>query len=322
MRWGLVALFVSALIGTLFFGLRSYRTWLLLRSAYAMDAPDLGNIRAWMTLGYVSRLYRIPEAALLERLQLPPVTSPETPLKALAQVKGETPFAYIQRVQRTIAAVERNREPNGRVVESNWLSALSDQLLAALLIYGYPALGVILVIGSIGVPLPDGLLTAAAGSLIAQNRMTWVTAGAVAVGATVAGDVVGYYLGLILGEEFLKRRGAWIGYTEARRHRAQTLFARWGWAAVLLTRTLASSVSSVANLAAGASGYRPASFLGSAVAGRILWTGAYLGLGYGVGGALEAANGFLANLTGLLIALTVAIWAAWFVFRKRAAHLP
>jgi membrane protein DedA with SNARE-associated domain len=96
----------------------------------------------------------------------------------------------------------------------------------------------------------------------------------------------------------------------------QGLFERWGLVSVLLSRTLVSSISSVVNLMAGASRYRPYAFLSAAVAGRILWTAAYLGLGYGVSGALEAANGFLTNLTGFLVSLALALWTGWLVFRR------
>jgi membrane protein DedA with SNARE-associated domain len=296
--------------------MRSYRSWLLLRSAYALESPDLGNIRAWMTLGYVSGLYGASESALLERLHLPPGTAASTTLRSLAQQAGVTPLDYVLRVQQALAAADLKTERKNGAEASGWLGALSDELLAALLVYGYPALAAVLLVGSVGMPLPDGLLTAAAGSLIAQNRMSWASAATVAVSASVAGDMAGYYLGRFLSAEFLERRGPWIGYTAARRRRVQVLFERWGLVSVLLSRTLVSSISSVVNLVAGAGRYRPYAFLSAAVAGRILWTAAYLGLGYGASGALEAANGFLTNLTGLLVSLALALWSGWLVFRR------
>ena len=60
-------------------------------------------------------------------------------------------------------------------------------------------------------------------------------------------------------------------------------------------------------LLAGASRYRLRAFLAFTVAGRTLWTSAYLALGYAVGASLEAAAGFLADLTFLLIALSVLV---------------
>jgi membrane protein DedA with SNARE-associated domain len=45
--------------------------------------------------------------------------------------------------------------------------------------------------------------------------------------------------------------------------------------------------------------------LAIAVVGRVMWTSAYLGLGYVIGASLEAATGFLTNLSGFLLSLTV-----------------
>ena len=45
------------------------------------------------------------------------------------------------------------------------------------------------------------------------------------------------------------------------------------------------------------------------MAGRLIWTSAYLGLGYGVGSNIEAASQFLGNLSGLIIALGVLVVA-------------
>ncbi len=78
---------------------------------------------------------------------------------------------------------------------------------------------------------------------------------------------------------------------------------------MFVTRTFVSYLSSVASLLAGVSRYRLAKFVAVAVVGRLMWTAAYLGLGYVIGADLDAATGFLSNLSGFLlcgIALVVA----------------
>jgi membrane protein DedA with SNARE-associated domain len=135
--------------------------------------------------------------------------------------------------------------------------------------------------------------------------MAWAWAGAVAVTASVLGDVVGFGLGRVLSRQFLERHGRWLGYTAGRRTRVESLFARWGGMSVLLSRTLASHLSAVLNLAAGASRYRLATFVVFTVIGRMLWTAAYMGLGYRVGANLEASAGFLTNLSIFLASLAV-----------------
>ena len=87
------------------FGLRTYGSLQLLRSAYAVGAPEVSNIRPWMTLRYVSTTYRASEKALIERLALAPDTDPETSLDTLAEREGSSRLQYVQRVQQAVAAI-------------------------------------------------------------------------------------------------------------------------------------------------------------------------------------------------------------------------
>ena len=299
--------FLIATAPTVFFGLRSYGSFRLLRSAYEAGAPMTSSIRAWMTLKYVAATYRTPDAALVEQLGLPAQTDPNTSLKTLAERAGVAPSAYAQRVQRVIAVLSphvRSDRINGN---SGWLGAIGDDVLTALLVYGYPALGLILLLGAIGLPLPDGVATTVAGSLASQGRIDWFWAATIAVTASVLGDAAGYGLGRLLSQKFLERHGHWLGYTAARRARVQSLFDRWGLFTVFITRTFMSYLSSIASLAAGLSRYRLPKFLAISLVGRLVWTAGYFGLGYGIGADWEAATSFLTNLSVLLLLFVVLI---------------
>jgi alkaline phosphatase len=120
----------------------------------------------------------------------------------------------------------------------------------------------------------------------------------------------------VLDEKFLERHGRWLGYTPARRNRIESLFGRWGGVVVLLSRTLASHLSGVLNLLAGASRYRLDAFVAFTLVGRLLWTSAYLGLGYSVGSDLEAAAGFLTNLSLFLVSLAALVASALAAFPR------
>jgi membrane-associated protein len=311
----LLALFALATPLTAVFALRTYHALVLLHSAYAVGAPDASGIRAWMTLRYVASTYgRVEEAALAQRLELPAETPPATTLRSLAEHDGVSPFQYVQRVQQAVADVAP--VPREADMAKSWFAALQDKFLSAMLVYGYPALGLILLFGAIGLPFPTGFSTVLAGSLAAQGRLSWLGASVLAVVASVVGDVVGYGLGRLLGREFVERWGRWIGYTPARRQRVTQLFDQWGAMTVLLTRTLVEPLSAVANLLAGLARYRPPEFLAYVIVGRLLWTSAFFGLGFGIGGNLEAATSFLANLTGFLVCLTVLAALASIYFRR------
>lgn len=319
-----IALWVCALavLPTAMFGLRTYHSFLLLRSAYEAGAPITSSLRGWMTLDYIATMYHAPKAALIERLGLPPTTGGDTSLMTIADKAGISPPQYIERVQHAIAqAANHNTSAAAAKKTSGWLASLGDQMLTALLIYGYPVLGLTLLLGAIGLPLPDGIATAVAGSLAAQGRMDWLVAAAIIVIASVVGDAVGYGIGRLLGREAVTRHGYWFGYSPKRRAQAQSLFDQWGLLTVFITRTFVSYLSSIASLLAGIARYRLSRFLGVAFAGRVIWASAYLGLGAAVGSDLEAASSFLASLSILLLLLTV-LTASGLVATGRVPVLP
>ena len=132
------------------------------------------------------------------------------------------------------------------------------------------------------------------------------------------GDLAGYSLGRMLGREFFERRGRWFGFTPARRARVELLFHRWGVLSVLLSRSLLSFLSSAVNLLAGAGRYRLRFFFPAAILGRLIWTSAYLGLGYTFGAAIEAAAEFPSSLSGLFVSLAALAGLGFVLYRNHA----
>lgn len=308
-----VAVLVLATLPTVLFGLRTYNSLLLLRSAYEAGAPLTSSIRPWMTLRYVATRYQISETSLIIRLKLPSETEPNTSLKSIAEGSGQSPFEFVRQVQHAIADVA---PPNSRQhgEPSGWLGLINDELLAAVLVYGYSVMATILLFGAVGFPVPTGLSVTVAGSLTALGRMNWMWVMVIAVGASIGGDIVGYGLGRLLGQHFLQHHGRWFGYTPGRQARVQALFDQWGAWTIVVTRTLASHLSSVVSVLAGLVRYRLSVFLVFDTVGRAIWTSAYFALGYIIGGNLEAATEFLTNLSILLVFLTLlsgAGMAAW-----------
>jgi membrane protein DedA with SNARE-associated domain len=312
-----VAFLIAATLSSALLGVRTYRSFLLLHSAYAAGSPMTSSIRPWMTLEYIAATYQVPEAALLERLGLAPTTDHRTSLRSLAQEADLPLIEYVQGVQRAIAGIASSARSDSAGKESNWLVAIGDAFLAAVLTYGYPALALTIFLGSFGLPLPHGIAVTVVGSLAAQGRIDWLWAGVATVVASVLADIVGYGLGRLLDRGVLERRGRWLGYTRERALRIKRLFEQWGAWTVLITRTFISYLGPAVNLLAGAAGYRLTVFLALTLLGRLIWTSAYLGLGYAVGSDPEAATGFLANLSGLLVSLAV-LAASWLIASRRA----
>jgi membrane-associated protein len=296
-------------LASIFFGLRSYSSFLLLRSAYEAGRPQVSSLRAWMTLDHVAATYRVPLSELIPRLGLPGDISHDESLKTIADRRGVPRFDFVRQVQRALGQSAPAADGGAEKPQGGLLAGLTDRVLAAVLAYGYPALAATLLLGAIGLPLPIGVAAVLAGSLAALGKLGWEWAATIAVIASFAGDMIAYGIGRALSDSFLARHGRWIGYSPERKDQIQTLLRRWGGITVIITRTLTSSLSSVVSLFAGVSRYRFSHFLGYALVGRLIWTSAYLGLGFLIGSNIDAASQFLGNLSGLLIALGVLIVA-------------
>jgi membrane protein DedA with SNARE-associated domain len=297
----LLLLIALTTLASIFFGLRSYGSYHLLRSAYEAGRPDASSLRAWMTLNHIAATYHVPLSELIPRLGLPPDSNRDDSLKTIADRQNIARIDFVHRVQRALALSAPLPDGGGAHSQTGFLGGIADSVLSAVLKLGYPALAATLLLGALGLPLPTGLVAVLTGSLAALGHFQLIPAAAVVIAASLGGDMLAYLIGRMVSESFLVRRGRWFGYSPERRQRAQALFAHWGGLTVLFSRTLASYLSSFVSLVAGLSRYH--------WLGRLLWTSLYLSLGYAIGNNIDAASDFLGNLSGFLMALAALLVA-------------
>lgn len=98
-------------------------------------------------------------------------------------------------------------------------------------VYGPLLLGLLLLIGAAGVPLPGTALLLVAGALIREGVLDWPAT--LALAGAVLGDSVGYFVGRYGRLLALQHPGLYHPWG-----RALDVLDRWGGAAVLLTRFL------------------------------------------------------------------------------------
>ena len=311
LRMLLAIVIAASLAVSAFYGLRSYRTFLLLQSAQLIDAPETSSVRGWMTLDYLANTYAVDLARLKNALAVPDGTASGTTIRTLAEHRGVSVFTMVAEVQKAIATLlDRNVADAPSQEEAGWFDSLYQGVMSGVLIYGYPVLMATVFFGSLGFPVPAGPVTAFAGSLAAGDQINAPLTAVIAVCGSLLGDAAAYAIGRAASPGWLARWGRWIGYTAANRSRAQMLFERWGSATVVLAMAVVSQVSSVVGLLAGLSHWPMVRFLPAALLGRVVWTIGYFGLGYVAGANFSAASGFLGNLGAAVLALLIAIGAA------------
>lgn len=95
-QWLMLVLFLVALIVTGFFGVRAVR-----RAVYWRNHRD-EPIRAWMSVHYVARSYRVPPYVLYKAIGLPPQSRDKRPLREIAREQNRPVSALIVELQNAI----------------------------------------------------------------------------------------------------------------------------------------------------------------------------------------------------------------------------
>lgn len=188
--------------------------------------------------------------------------------------------------------------------------SLSDQLLAALTLYGLPVLFGTTLIASLGIPLPDTVLLIAAGSFIQQGDLDarWVIL--LTAVAAVLGDQVGYWVGRWGSrrlEGFIGRR---IG-GEERLRAAEALAKKWGGIGIFFSRWLITTLAPWINLTSGIAEYPYAQFLFWDILGDVVGVLVYVTIGDIFSDRVQAMTEMLGNFTWVAIGLTVAVICGW-----------
>jgi membrane-associated protein len=201
--------------------------------------------------------------------------------------------------------------------------SMTDQLLAALLLYGLPVLFGVILIASIGAPLPVSFILVAAGSFAKQGEMKLVPVLIVASGAAILGDHIGYGLSRWGGRRLIERITRRVGGAE-KVEKAEALFKRWGGAGVFFSRWLVTELGPWLNVTSGISGYPWGHFVLWDVLGEVLWVVLYVMLGYVFSDRVQYLVEILGNLAWVILAVIVALILGWKVlryFRPRRAPL-
>jgi membrane protein DedA with SNARE-associated domain len=186
----------------------------------------------------------------------------------------------------------------------------------------YPAIFLVVILGNVGLPVPEESVLALAGFLAARGRLH--LPGVLAVGALAAiiGDNLGYWAGRRYGREALARYGRYVWITPDRLAKASAAMTRHGGLAVFAARFV-PGVRSLAGPVAGATGMRALTFVVSNALGALAYVPYAVGLGYALGyGAGTAIEHALGRAEPVFVAAIVAVTLALIVrrlIRHRAA---
>jgi membrane protein DedA with SNARE-associated domain len=185
--------------------------------------------------------------------------------------------------------------------------------------YGYLGIFLLLMVGIVGLPVPDELILAFAGYMVFKGYLHPLPTVLAAILGTFCGITVSYGLGRSLGFYLLQKYGHYLHISPEKLTRVQAWFHRVGKWAIFFGYFIVG-VRHLTALVAGASRVRFRVFALFAYGGGLLWSLSYIYGGYLLGEELPQVSTKLYPLFYLLSGIALLVISGFFLlkhFRKR-----
>src|SRR5437867_5383145 len=182
--------------------------------------------------------------------------------------------------------------------------------------WGYAGIFLVVILGNIGLPVPEETVLAVAGYLVWSGRLQLLPVLVVALVSAVAGDNFGYWLGRRYGRGTVERYAHWL-LKPGRVVVAESFVSRYGALAICVARFV-GGFRFLAGPLAGAVGLPFRSFLRGNLLGAVLFVPYAVGIGYAIGYGLgpymahaQHALGDIGHVVLVLAILVVVVLVAW-----------
>jgi membrane protein DedA with SNARE-associated domain len=187
--------------------------------------------------------------------------------------------------------------------------------------YGYGMLFLLLMLGVVGLPVPDETLLVFSGYLVSKGNFHALPAWIVAVCGSWCGITLSYTIGRTLGLGVVHRYGKFLHITQQRIDTVHRWFDRIGhWA--LAAGYFFAGVRHFTAIVAGTSGLRYVSFAAYAYTGGLLWVTTFLTIGYYIGENWKAIAESIHQyvLYGSIVVVVAAM--VYWIWTRRKSNRP
>jgi len=181
--------------------------------------------------------------------------------------------------------------------------------------YGYFAIFSLLVLGIVGLPVPDEFLLTGCGFLVYQGHLRLIPTFASALAGSMCGITCSYLIGRTVGWKFLHSRvGRWLHIKDRTIRRVHDWFNRIGhWA--LMVGYFIPGVRHFTAIVAGTSKLEYHAFAMYAYCGATLWVSTFIFIGYHFGERWPQILGLVEHNLKLASVVAGALVLAYLLFR-------
>jgi membrane protein DedA with SNARE-associated domain len=201
------------------------------------------------------------------------------------------------------------------VAEFDQMSHLSiTELIRLVERHGYALLFFWVLAEQGAIPIPSAPLLVAVGTLIRTGRMHPAKVMACCLAGALAADIVWFYFGRTRGRSVLRFICRVSLEPDSCVKQTESAFIKYGLKTLLFAKFV-PGLNTVAAPMAGNSGVAAARFLGTDSLGIVLWSGAYLAVGYLFSDQIEDALRYAQRLGSGVLILLAGLFAAWILWK-------
>lgn len=197
------------------------------------------------------------------------------------------------------------------------LRELAADLVDLILDWGYVGVFVLMTIESSFIPFPSEAVLIPAGYLASKGEMHIGMIMLSALGGSMAGAFVNYYLALLLGRKMLRRYGKYFFIKEDALQKMDDYFEKHGHISTFIGRLL-PGIRQLISIPAGLARMNLAVFSIYTALGASLWAFILVMLGYTIGENQELLDTYLHQITLGVVAILFLL-ALWYIrYQKRS----
>ena len=184
--------------------------------------------------------------------------------------------------------------------------------------YTYPVLLLLVLLESLGVPLPGEIALVTAAAYSSSGHISIFIVIVLAALGAIVGGVLGYWIGIKGGLPLVTRYGSYIGVRKSHVDRAHAFFERNGSETILFGRFVAI-LRTWAAIVAGAAAMSFTKFVTYNTIGSIVWAIVFGWLGYYFGRDLPLLEKYISRASfGVLILGAIVIAILVVIKRKKS----
>lgn len=191
------------------------------------------------------------------------------------------------------------------------LKELAADLVDLILDWGYLGVFVLMTIESSFIPFPSEIVLIPAGYLASKGEMHIGMIMLSALGGSMIGAFINYYLALLLGRKILSKYGKYFFIKENALQKMDDYFEKHGHISTFIGRLL-PGIRQLISIPAGLARMNLAVFSIYTALGAFFWAFILVMLGYTIGENQELLDAYLKQITFVVVVILVLL-ALWYI---------